>query len=257
MRFQPLGSGSRGNASLIEIGGIRLLIDAGLSSRQLDLRLEAIGVRGAEIDCILISHEHQDHMRGAELFSRRHGVSVACSGETLEAMDRSPADFAKWLPMPASQTLELGQVTVETFPVPHDAARPVGFLIRGEGLRIGAATDLGHASTLIIERLKGCDLIFIEANYDEDMLRDGPYPWHLKQRVSGRRGHLSNHETAALLGRTVNGDCRAVILGHLSEKNNTAALARQTVSRAIQAAGGKRVEIRVAAARRPTPAVEL
>ncbi len=256
-RFAPLGSGSSGNATLVELGRTRLLIDAGLSARALRGRLESIGVAPRTIDAIVLSHEHHDHGGGAERFSRRHGVPVVCSVETLSAMDRSPSHFAEWIPLPQQRPLELGDVRVEAFPVPHDAVRPVGFVIHGEGLRIGLATDLGHATTLVVERLRGCNLLMIESNHDPAMLRDGPYPWQLKQRVGGRMGHLSNDEAASLLGQAVDDRCRAVVLAHLSQKNNTPDLARRTAAQALTRAGVKRVAMRVAAQRRPTPAILL
>jgi len=257
VRLTPLGSGSRGNSALLEAGRTRLLIDAGLSARALGQRLDAIGVAPDSVDAILLSHEHSDHTRGAERFSRKHGAAVVCSVETLAAMDRSPKHFESWMALPDGAGLEIGDVKVEHFPIPHDAARPVGFRLQAEGLRIGVATDLGHATTLVIERLRGCHMLMIESNHDEQMLRDGPYPWQLKQRVSGRMGHLSNSETAALLREVVVEECGAVVLAHLSEKNNTPELARRCASAALARAGAKRAAMRVASAACPTPAVEL
>jgi len=257
MRLIPLGSGSSGNATLVEIAGRRLLVDAGLSARALGLRLGQVGIDPATVDWILISHEHTDHVRGAELFSRRHGVALVCALETLEAMDRSRDDFAEWIPLPAGRKLELGPVAVDPFPVPHDAARPVGFVLEGEGVRVGLATDLGHATALVRERLRGCQALMLEANHDERMLRDGPYPWHLKQRVSGRTGHLSNDEAARLLCEVVDGESRAVVLAHLSEKNNRPELARGTAATALSAGGRRRVTVRVASRKSPTPPIEL
>jgi len=257
MRLVPLGSGSTGNATLVEFGATRLLVDAGLSARALGQRLEAAGVAPASVGWLLLSHEHGDHVRGAQRFSRLHGLQVLSSFETLEAMNCSPKDFSSWAPLPEVGRLDLGGVEVEPFPVPHDAARPVGFVLHGEGLRVGLATDLGHATTLVRQRLRGCHVLMLESNHDDSMLRDGPYPWHLKQRVSGRRGHLSNADAAALLGHVVDDACGAVVLAHLSEKNNRPALARDCAARALADAGQGRVAMRVAAARRPTPAVQL
>ena len=258
MRLIPLGSGSQGNATFVELGGRRLLVDAGLSARQLKLRLEAVGVEPDTIDAILLSHEHTDHAQGAERFSRKHSTPVVCSGETLEAMECSPAHFATWLPLPESGDLEIeGSVRVHAFPVPHDAARPVGFVLEADGMKAGFVTDLGHATTVVVERLRDCDAIMVESNYDRAMLLGGPYPWSLKQRVTGRLGHLSNDGAAALLREVVSERCRAVVLCHLSEQNNTPALARETAARALQWSGNRRVEMRVARRRRPTPALEL
>ena len=257
MRLIPLGSGSAGNSTYVELAGLRLLVDAGLSARQLKLRLEAIGVAPVQLDAILLSHEHSDHAQGAERFSKRHGVPLICATETLDALDRSPQDFADWLPLPPSGPFAFGDVEIDSFPVPHDAARPLGFVLRGEGLRIGFALDLGHVTTLVVQSLKGCDALVVESNYDRAMLFDGPYPWQLKQRVSSRFGHLSNDEAASLLRQVVSDNCRGVVLAHLSEKNNTPALARQTASRSLAAAGASRVEMRVARAKQPTAPLEL
>ncbi|HKQ60452.1 MAG TPA: MBL fold metallo-hydrolase, partial [Candidatus Polarisedimenticolaceae bacterium] len=241
MRLLPLASGSQGNATLVEFGDTRLLVDAGLSERELARRLHAVGVEPRRIDYLLVSHEHQDHARGVERFSRRHGVPVVCSAATLEALDLSPQHLADWVPLPEAAPLGLGPVRVEAFPVPHDAARPVGFVLRGAGLRVGIVTDLGHATTLVLERLRGCELLMVEANHDDRLLQEGPYPWHLKQRVGGRFGHLSNDETAALLRQVAAEPCRAVVLAHLSEQNNLPALARQAAAAALADAGHRRV----------------
>ena len=257
MRFQPLGSGSSGNATLVEFGSVRLLIDAGLSARALGQRLEAVGVSPSSIDAIFLSHEHQDHARGAELFSRKHGVRVICAAAALEAMDLSRAHLAAFSPLPEGGQVDLGTVQVESFPVPHDAAHPVGFLIRGEGLRVGIVTDLGHATTLVTERLRGCQLLMVEANHDRRLLHEGPYPWSLKQRVSGRLGHLSNDEAADLIRHTADEDCQAVVLAHLSDKNNSPDLARRAAARAVSDAGARRVSMRVATRKAPTPAIHL
>lgn len=256
MRLVPLGSGSQGNATLVELGGMRILVDAGLSARQLERRLEAIGVAAGKVDAIFLTHEHGDHARGAERFSKKNGVPVFCSVETLQALDASPHHFASWEPLP-DWGVEFGTVRIECFDVPHDAARPVGYLLFGEGLKVGIATDLGHVTTLVAERLKGCHVLMVESNHDPQLLRDGNYPWHLKQRVSGRTGHLSNEETARLLRYAVDESCRAVVLGHLSESNNTPGHARRAASLALRAGGADRVTMRIAQTRRPTPAIEL
>lgn len=245
MRLVTLGSGSRGNATLVELGGKRLLVDAGLSAKELACRLEAAGADPAKIDGVLLSHEHVDHTRGVDRFSRKHGVPVFCSVDTLEAMDRSPVHFASWHPLAQGECLDLGTVTVEPFPVPHDAVRPVGFVLRAEGLQVGIATDLGHVTAEVVERLRGCDVLMIESNHDDRMLMEGPYPWHLKRRVSGMYGHLSNREAAAVLLDTVRAGCRAVVLAHLSEKNNTPELARRAADAALGAARME-VQLRVA-----------
>jgi phosphoribosyl 1,2-cyclic phosphodiesterase len=256
-RIVPLGSGSQGNATLVEVDSTRLLVDAGLSARALERRLGAVGVEPGDLDAVLLSHEHSDHARGAERFSKRHGVPVVCDHGTLEAMDVSRAHLADWQPLEPGRLLEIGGARIDAFPVPHDAVRPVGFAIEGRGTRVAIVTDLGHATTLVLERLRGCDLLMIEANHDDRMLRDGPYPWQLKQRVGGRLGHLSNDEAAAVLRRVAGDSLRAVVLAHLSKHNNTHRLALQAARRALQSVGRGDVDVSVAECDRPSAPVTL
>jgi phosphoribosyl 1,2-cyclic phosphodiesterase len=255
VRLIPLGSGSKGNATLVELGSLRLLVDAGLSAKVLEERLSELSIEPGRIDAILLSHEHEDHARGVERFSRRHGTPVACSIETLEALDLSPIHLGSWIAL-GSQPLDLGSVRVETFPVPHDAVRPVGFVLHGEGLRVGIVTDLGHVTRGVVERLRGCEILMLEFNHDDRMLREGAYPWSVKQRVSGRLGHLSNEEAGALLREIVDQRCRFAVLAHLSEQNNTPTLARRSATAALRDLL-IRPEISIAAWDRPTVAVEL
>lgn len=257
MRFIPLASGSRGNATLVEFGETRLLIDAGLPTRELAARLQALAVDPGAIAALVLSHEHQDHARGAQGFSSRFGVPIAASWETLEAMDRSPQAFAGWIDLPAGGEVRVGDVSIATFPVPHDAASPVGFVLTGAGKKVGIATDLGHATPQIVERLAGCDLLMLESNHDSLLLRDGPYPWRLKDRVSGRLGHLSNSEAAALIKHTVDERCRCIVLAHISEQNNTPELARASALRALRARGCAGVDLRVAGFEQPMTALRL
>jgi phosphoribosyl 1,2-cyclic phosphodiesterase len=251
VRFAPLASGSKGNSTLVEFGDTRVLVDAGLATGELCARLAALGVEPGDIDAVLLSHEHQDHVRGAQKFSMKFGVPVAASWQTLEAMDRSPQAFAGWIDLPAGGEVRVREVTVRSFPVPHDAAAPVGFVLAANGERVGIATDLGHATPQIVERLMGCDLLMLESNHDSLLLRDGPYPWRLKERVSGPSGHLSNAETGSLIKHTVDRRCRCVVLAHISEKNNTPELARASARRALRAGGRDDVELRVATYDRP------
>jgi phosphoribosyl 1,2-cyclic phosphodiesterase len=241
VRLVALSSGSKGNATLVELGGARLLIDAGLSCRELTRRLTDVGVAPGSLDGVLLSHEHEDHARGVERFSRRHGVPVFCSPQTLEALDLSPVHLAAWRPLPEGRAIEIGPLEVEAFPVPHDAARPVAFVLRGAGLRLGLATDLGRATGPVIGHLAGCDLLLIEFNHDERLLREGPYPPSVKARVAGGLGHLSNDAAADLLRQTVDGQCRAVVLAHLSETNNRPDLARRAAGAALADAGRARI----------------
>jgi len=257
VRVVPLGSGSSGNATLVEFGERRFLVDAGLAARDLAARLEAVGVAPERIDAILVSHEHHDHARGLLRFATRHRVPVFTTVETLGALNLAPRHFAAWHPFEPGTTFEAFGVAVTPFSVPHDAVEPVGFVLAASGIRVGIATDIGHMTTLVQQRLAGCHVLLVEANHDDGMLLRGPYPWVLKQRIGGRLGHLSNEEAATLVAAVADDDTQAVILAHLSEKNNTSALARSAVATALDRAGRRRFAMRVAERRAPTPAVEI
>ena len=257
VRVVPLGSGSSGNATLVSFGERRILVDAGLSARELALRLTAVGVAPSTLAAILLSHEHHDHARGLERFAVKHRVPVFTSPETLAALNLAPRHLGAWHPFEPGIPFEAFGVKIDPFTVPHDAVDPVGFVLAKDGVRVGIATDLGHQTTVVLERLRGCHVLLVEANHDDGMLVRGPYPWALKQRIGGRLGHLSNEEAATLIAATADDDCQAVILAHLSENNNTAALARQAVATALARAGRTRYAMRVANGRAPTHAVEI
>ena len=235
VRVVALGSGSSGNATVVSFGARNVLVDAGLSARELSARLTATGVAPGTLTAILLTHEHHDHARGLERFAFKHKVPVFTTPETLAALNLAPRHLGAWHPFDPGVSFDAGGVTVDPFTVPHDAANPVGFVLESGGIRIGIATDLGHATTLVVERLRGCHVLVVEANHDDDMLVRGPYPWALKQRIGGRLGHLSNEEAATLIATAADADCQAVILAHLSENNNTAALARRAVASALGA----------------------
>lgn len=257
VRVVPLGSGSSGNALLVEFGARRLLIDAGLSTRDLTSRLAEAGVSGSQLTAILLSHEHHDHARGLQRFALKHRVPVFTTPEALAALNLAPRHLGAWHPFEPGVRFDALGIEVDPFTIPHDAVNPVGFVLASGGVRVGIAIDLGHATTLVHARLRGCHVLVVEANHDDGMLTRGPYPWALKQRIGGRLGHLSNEEAAALVAAVADDDCQAVILAHLSESNNTEALARQAVASAMAAAGHTRYAMRVAQRRAPTPAVEI
>ncbi len=257
VRVVPLGSGSSGNATLVEFGPRRILVDAGLSARELALRLARVGTPPGRLDAILLSHEHHDHARGVERFAVKHRVPVFTTPEALAELNLAPRHVGAWHPFEPGMRFDLLGVTVDPFAVPHDAVNPVGFVLEAGGVRVGIATDLGHATTLVLERLRGCHVLLVEANHDDAMLLRGPYPWALKQRIGGRLGHLSNEEAATLLAAVADDDCQAVILAHLSESNNTTALARRATAAALERAGRKRFAMRVAERGAPTAPVEI
>lgn len=230
MRLAVLGSGSAGNAVVVESGRARLMIDAGFSCRELEARLAAIDVPPATLDAVLLTHEHEDHIRGAVRFARRHGVPVCASSGTLDALalgeDPPPVRILR-----SGALSEVGGFVVEPFGLPHDAREPLGLVLEDRfGRRVGLVADLGTRSRLAWGRLSGLDALVLEANHDLDMLRNGPYPWPLKQRVASRHGHLSNRDAAEGLRELAGDRLGIVVLYHLSRTNNTAALALATVS---------------------------
>lgn len=246
MRLAVLGSGSAGNAVVVESEGGRLLIDAGFSCRQLEKRFEKVSGQPLEVDALLLTHEHQDHCRGLPVFWRKHEFSVYGTEGTLRdlALDEERPNSTSVVR--SGQPFEIsngeGDVIfrVEPFSVPHDAREPVGYVIEdGAGCRLGLAADLGCRSQLAWGRLRDLDALIIEANHDLQMLRNGPYPWHLKQRVASRHGHLSNREAAEGLTDLCDDRLQMVVLYHLSRTNNLPALAAQAMGEKLAAVGSE------------------
>lgn len=234
MKAAVLGSGSRGNAVLVEAGGHRVLIDAGFSCRQLELRMGLLGVDPSTVEALILTHEHSDHVCGAELFSRRYDVPVFGTAGTLSELPLKKPGHT----LQSGKTHRISGFEVEPFAIPHDAREPVGFVLEDDaGHRLGLAGDLGSRTRLAWGRLRDLDLLILEANHDLTMLRDGPYPWALKQRVSGRHGHLSNREAAEGIPELVNDRLRWVVLYHLSQTNNLPALAAAEVGEALHISG--------------------
>ncbi len=309
VRFTVLASGSRGNSTVISGGRTRILVDAGLSCRELFRRMKLAGEDPRTLDAIVITHEHQDHVNGLAVTARKLGipvyfteathrawvrwmsprrqmtyaqwlelrrqqsaaqpaaepavepdqqaapadapVAVACEPpaeaganpefEPARSTDkdpaRDPADDPAWLPsieyFAAGQTFAIGDFQISSFTIPHDAADPVGFVFRIEGVKMGFATDLGYIPPNVKAQLTGVDLLLLESNHDLEMLRDGPYPWSVKQRVLSRVGHLSNEAAAGFLENGYDGQAAYVILAHLSENNNLPELARVAAEQAL------------------------
>ena len=306
VRFTVLASGSRGNAAILSGGCTRVLVDAGLSCRELFRRMKSAGEDPQTLDAIVITHEHQDHVNGLAVTARKLGIPVYFTEPTHRAWMRwisprkqmtyaqwaelcrqqaaerqaeatmdplnpaqpdspveaetagpdrandpgttpaipepqtaSPAkEDPTWLPaveyFEAGRPFEIGDIHVSPFTIPHDAADPVGFVFRAEGVRIGFATDLGYIPPNVKAQLAGLHLLLLESNHDLEMLRDGPYPWSVKQRVLSRVGHLSNDAAADFLGNGYDGQAAYVILAHLSENNNLPELARVAAERALK-----------------------
>ncbi len=250
-RLIPLGSGSGGNATLVEFGSTRILVDAGLSNRDMENRLESVGINPDSIDTVLLTHEHYDHSRGLERFTKKYEKPVAATGGTLLALNMPEHHIHRSVVLTMGQEHRIEKVSVTPFPVPHDAVEPAGFLLEGCGVRVGIAVDLGKPTAEVVRRLRGCQILMIEANHDLQLLRNSPYPAALKKRVGGSRGHLSNDDAGALLAAVADGDLRAVVLAHLSRKNNTADLAMKTVHAELAPEIRLRIDWRVACQKVP------
>ena len=291
VRFTVIASGSKGNCAVVTGGHTRILVDAGLSCRELCRRMKLAGEDSSTLDAILITHEHQDHVNGLSVTARKLGIPVYFTAGTHRAWarwmtprrqmtyaqwiehcrqeaarrqaereategepdpdeaspesagpaavraDAAPEKDPTWLPQvaffEAGRPFQIGDIAVSPFTVPHDAADPVGFVFEAEGVRMAIATDLGYIPPNVKAQLKRLDLMLLESNHDLEMLRDGPYPWSVKQRVLSRVGHLSNEATAQFLEADYDGQAMYVILGHLSESNNLPQLARVTAERAL------------------------
>lgn len=221
-----LGSGSSGNATVVRTPSTSVLIDAGMSLRQITMRMGRFGLDPEVLDGVVVSHEHGDHIKGLRVLCGRHGTTVfACEGlqGTREFAEAAPTRVET---IKASAGFNVGDLEFTPFPIPHDAADPLAFVIRNNGVKFGYATDVGYATALLRYHLRGCNILVLESNHDPNMLIDGPYPWPVKQRILGRTGHLSNADSADLLSDVMGPDLQTVLLAHLSRENNTPEMAR-------------------------------
>ncbi|MFT6181316.1 MAG: phosphoribosyl 1,2-cyclic phosphodiesterase [Akkermansiaceae bacterium] len=217
MRFAVLGSGSGGNSTIVECDGKYLLVDAGLSSKQLNLRLEMLGVSAEQLSGILLTHEHGDHVRGLDVFLRKCKVPVLASIMTGRVVQENLKEQAQWVAFESGQKFKWEGFEVTTFALPHDAVEPVGYVIARGERRMGVATDLGHADAQVVAALKGVEGLVLEANYEWQMLEaDTKRPFGTKQRISSQHGHLSNDQAADLVAQLMPEGLKRVVLGHLS-----------------------------------------
>ena len=241
-----LGSGSGGNATLVRSAGASILIDAGFSRRQLVQRLAEVGWAPEKLNAIVISHEHVDHICGLRVFCKHFATPVYSTEETLQSDCFRELGLKKIETIRAGERFSIGDLTIDPFSIPHDAADPLGFVVRSNGLALGYVTDLGYVPELTLHHLRGCNLLVMETNHDPDMLVYGPYPWPVKQRILSRTGHLSNEVAARLLAEIVSPELQAVTLAHLSQQNNTAELALAACEEALGEVPNGRPEIIVA-----------
>ncbi|MBX9849951.1 MAG: MBL fold metallo-hydrolase [Rhodocyclaceae bacterium] len=235
-RFASLGSGSKGNALLVEAGDTRVLLDCGFGPRNLAQRCARLGIEAATLDAIIITHEHSDHIGGAFPCARQYGAALYMTRGTHAAVrDKSAHAAASASPLDlqlidSHNAFSIGDLSVQPFPVPHDAREPVQFVFSDGARRLGVLTDLGFSTPHVVEQLSGCDALVLECNHDADMLASGDYPASLKERIGGRFGHLDNASAAALLAQLDRSRLQHVIAAHLSEQNNAPALAQEALA---------------------------
>lgn len=254
-----LGSGSRGNATFIRTSQVRLLIDAGLSRKEIASRLTLIGEDPDGIDAVLITHEHSDHASGLKNLIKELPAQAYLTRGTIGALRTQEHDPAnpRIVPITPGVAFKIGDTEILPFPVPHDAAEPVAFKVKCGGVQVTQLTDIGYMPESLTTYLAGSHLLILESNHDLEMLRAGPYPWVLKQRLMGRYGHLSNTAVARFFREQYDGTAEHVLLAHLSTKNNHPELARQETARALRDRGFSQSKVGITSQDRPTSPIRL
>ncbi len=235
MRFASLGSGSKGNATVVEAGGTRLLIDCGFSCVEVEKRLARLSLQPADLDAILVTHEHSDHISGVARLSRRYGLPVWMTAGTEAA--HKGGELAQWHCINSHQPFRVGAIQIEPFPVPHDAREPCQFVFSAAQRRLGLLTDVGSITAHILQALDGLDALILECNHDPAMLANGPYPPRLQQRVAGPYGHLSNQQAAEITQKINKDRLQHLVAAHLSEQNNQPQLALGSLAAAVGESG--------------------
>ena len=260
MKLCPLCSGSSGNATYIEAGNARLLIDAGLSCKRITELLERVGVDPRTLSAILITHEHIDHVRGVNILSKKYNIPVYANADTWSVLKAPLRDVAakNVCVFESDRDFYLAGARILPFSVPHDAVHCVGFTVSAQGHKVGVCTDLGHVDARILSILSGCDLLLFEANHDVDMLMAGSYPYLLKKRILSGNGHMNNDDCGRALVKLHETGVKNVILGHLSQENNYPALAMIAMRSVLEEAGiANDMQIAVAAREEPTGVFEI
>jgi len=244
-----LGSGSAGNSALVATDHCKILIDGGLSARQIILRLEQCGVAPEHLDGVLLTHEHGDHVCGLEVFCRKFQIPIYTNALTAEAVrcDSALDRHRNWRIFRTGSEFSICDILVQTFPVPHDAVDPVGFVFQAGSSSMGFITDLGFATKMLVERLREVHTLVIETNHDETLLHADPHrPWPVKQRIQSRHGHLSNAAAGGVIEQLLPGKIERIVLGHLSRDCNTPALALSTVRESLTKCGKIGMEVHCA-----------
>ena len=238
LKFTTLASGSSGNAAVISCGQTHILLDAGISARRITTGMKELGIDPAALTAILITHDHVDHIGGLAVLTKKVKAPIYATRPTCDTIAlKAPCAEEQLCPCQPGFLLDLGEVLVESFPTSHDAPGSVGYAISGGGQRMALCTDLGYVTEDVKRAAAGCDLLLCETNHDEDWVKTGPYPYYLKQRILGDRGHLSNEAGAELALYAIQNGAKEVILAHLSAENNTPAHALRVVSDRLRRAG--------------------
>ena len=240
MALTVLASGSKGNSAVVASSRTRILVDAGLSCRETFRRMRSCGIEPESLTGIVISHEHSDHVAGLPVLARKLRIPFFMTAQTRSAWKRQLAAQRVELKgecrsesFQPGHSFHIGDIAVNSFTIPHDAADPVGFTFRAEGMKVAIVTDLGYMPGSVRQHIRSCDVLMIESNHDLEMLRIGPYPWPVKQRVMSRVGHLSNAALAEFFSGEYDGDAAVVVLAHISEQNNHPEVARACAEQAL------------------------
>lgn len=220
MRFASLGSGSKGNATIVEWRNTCIMVDCGFSIREATARLQRLGKTPDQLSAILVTHEHSDHWKGVTPLANKFGLKVYVTAGTLKSRDIS-LDAANFHIIDSHEAFQVGDLLVTPVPVPHDAREPVQYLFNSDSHRLGVLTDIGSLTGYVESQYSICDALLVEANHDIDMLANGPYPLFLKERVAGQWGHLNNSQTARLVSLIEQERIQHLVIGHISEKNNS------------------------------------
>jgi phosphoribosyl 1,2-cyclic phosphodiesterase len=246
MFFSVLGSGSQGNSIYIESGSTAVLVDAGFSGKEIGARLHSIGRRIEDLDAIFVTHEHHDHIHGVGVLSRRCQIPVYSNYKTIKAGEKLLGNLFHHSEFETGGRIELQDLQIRSFAVSHDAADPVGFCVNNGETSIACCTDTGKVSALVRQRVRECNVLILEFNHDLQMLKEGPYPPALQQRVRSDHGHLSNDDAAVFLQTLIHDQLHHVVLAHLSATNNHPNLA-MTAARGVMGGGSIMPQLRVAA----------
>jgi phosphoribosyl 1,2-cyclic phosphodiesterase len=262
MKFCSLYSGSSGNCLFVSDGRTKILVDSGLSGKRIIEALVAIGENPSELSAVLVSHEHSDHIRGAGILSRKFDIPIYANENTWNSMEQEigPVNIKNKMCFENCNELEIGNIFVKAFPIHHDASDPVVFNFFLDNKKITTATDNVHMTNKLLSYLMGSDLLLIESNHDVEMLKVGPYPWQLKKRIMGERGHLSNEMAGKVVAYLAKNGTKKFLLGHLSRENNFPELAYQTVCNVLNEndiCAGKDIMLTVALRDRVGAVVEV